>query len=386
MKARMRMHWVAAAAAAVALAACGGGGSDTTPAAKITTVKVAGDSLSDVGTFGFKATVQSSATTMTGPDSTPMWVDWIAKDYGTSLCAHYRATDTTGANFAAVANCTGYAVAGGRINYPASATSPVSILKQLADMGAAGYAATDLVLIDGGGNDAGDLFGAYLAASTDGGKTFFGLLGTVLDAATVQALAAQGAAGMPKAGAAYMQALATGFSKSIQANTVGKGAPRVAVLNMPGVTLTPKFQMVLKKITATQGAEAAAKLNTLFDTWVQTFNAQLNANLKGDARIAIVDFYDSFKDQAANPAQYSYQNVTDPVCPPTGQDASGLPTYTFTSCTAQALSARTPPAGATGGADWWKSYGFADSFHPTPYGQKLMSQLTARSLSRAGWL
>ena len=40
------------AVAALLLAACGGGGSDTTPRANITSVKVMGDSLADVGTFG----------------------------------------------------------------------------------------------------------------------------------------------------------------------------------------------------------------------------------------------------------------------------------------------------------------------------------------------
>lgn len=384
MKARMRMHWIAAAAAAVALAACGGGGGDTTPRENVTSVKVMGDSLADVGTFGFKNTVQASATALTGPGSSQLWVDRVAERYKVDLCAHYRSADG-GASFSTVASCTGYAVGGGRINYFANPQSPISITKQMADAGAAGYKPDDLVLIDGGGNDAGDLFGAYIAASTDGGKNFFALMGTMLDAATVQALAAQGAAGMPKAGAAYMQALAVYFSKNIQANVLGKGAPRVAVLNMPGVTLTPKFQMVLKKIAATQGADAAAKLNVLFDTWVQTFNSQLKTSLGTDSRLTIVDFYDSFRDQAAHPAQYSYQNVTDPVCPPTGQDASGLPTYTFPTCTAQLLSSKTPPTGATGGADWWKSYGFADSFHPTPYGHQLMSQLTSRSLSQAGW-
>lgn len=385
MKARMRMHWIAAAAAAVVLAACGGGGGSTTPAdTGIKSVKVMGDSLADVGTFGFKNTVQSSATTLTGPNSTPLWVDRIATNYGDTLCARYRSGDA-GATFSQVTTCGNYAVAGGRINYFSNPQSPISITKQMADAGAVGFSANDLVLIDGGGNDAGDLFGAYLAASSDGGKTFFGLIGTMLDAQTVQALAAQGAAGMPKAGAAYMQALAVYFAKGIQTNVLGKGATRVSVLNMPGVTLTPKFQMVLKSVSASQGAAAAAQLNTLFDTWVQTFNSQLATSLGTDKRLAMVDFYESFKDQAANPAQYSYQNVTTPVCPATGKDSSGLPTYTFPTCTAQLLSATTPPAGATGGADWWKSYGFADSFHPTPYGHQLMSQLTFRSLSRAGW-
>ena len=56
MKARMRLHWVAAAAAAVALVACGGGGGSTTPAEKVTKVRVMGDSLSDTGTFGVSTT------------------------------------------------------------------------------------------------------------------------------------------------------------------------------------------------------------------------------------------------------------------------------------------------------------------------------------------
>jgi len=50
------------AAAAVVLAACGGGGSDTTPKVQIASVKVMGDSLADVGTFGFKFTVQGAAS------------------------------------------------------------------------------------------------------------------------------------------------------------------------------------------------------------------------------------------------------------------------------------------------------------------------------------
>ena len=100
----------------------------------------------------------------------------------------------------------------------------------------------------------------------------------------------------------------------------------------------------------------------------------------------MVDFYASFKDQAEHPAQYAYTNVTTPACPATGVGSDGLPTYSFPTCTAAALSAMTPPAGATGGADWWKSYGFADSFHPTPFGHQLMGQLVSRSLSQAGWL
>ena len=376
-----RMQWVAVAVSAAVLAACGGGGADTTPATAVTAVKVMGDSLADSGTFGLKFTVQGTAPT--GAGSTAIWPERVAASYGRTLCPHYV---SAGGSFSAKADCTNYAVGGGRINNFKAPTSPVSILQQLKDAGAAGYAAGDLVLIDGGGNDAADLIGAYLGASRDGGKAYAALLGTVLDAATVNSLLAGGATGMAQAGGAYMQALATQFAATIKAQTLDKGATRVAVLNMPGVTLTPKFRMVLASISAANGAAAAAQAQTLFDGWVQAFNAKLAAALAGDGRLTVVDFYASFKDQAEHPAQYAYTNVTTPACPATGVGSDGLPTYSFPTCTAAALSAMTPPAGATGGADWWKSYGFADSFHPTPFGHQLMGQLVSRSLSQAGWL
>ena len=62
------------------LAACGGGGADTTPIAKVTSVKVMGDSLSDSGTYGFKFTVQGSAGT--GAGSSAIWPERIATSYG----------------------------------------------------------------------------------------------------------------------------------------------------------------------------------------------------------------------------------------------------------------------------------------------------------------
>jgi outer membrane lipase/esterase len=65
--------------------------------------------------------------------------------------------------------------------------------------------------------------------------------------------------------------------------------------------------------------------------------------------------------------------------------SDGLPTYNFATCTDAALSAA-PPAGATGGANWWKTWAFSDGFHPTPYGHQLLAQLISRTLAQAGWL
>ncbi|MCE1250277.1 MAG: phospholipase [Comamonadaceae bacterium] len=370
----------AAVAAALVLAACGGGGADTTPVAPIHKVKVAGDSLADSGTFGIKFTVQGAGANG-GP--TQIWVDRVAANFGQSLCAHYLSTDRT--SFASSSGCTNYAVGGGRINYYDAPTSPYSIVQQLKDMGAAGFGSDELLLVDGGGNDAADLIKAYILASLGAEAGYKALLGTVLDAASVDALWIQGAPGKAQAGGVYMQALAKQFAKAIQTEALAKGAPRVAVLNMPGVTRTPLFLMTLQNISQSQGAEAAAQLAVLFDGWINTFNSQLAQSLAGDARVAVVDFYASFKDQSEHPAQYAYTNVTTPVCPVVSQDPfTKLPNYDFPSCTASTLSSN-PPAGESG-ADWWKSHAFSDAFHPTPYAHQLMGQLVSRSLSQAGWL
>jgi phospholipase/lecithinase/hemolysin len=147
--------------------------------------------------------------------------------------------------------------------------------------------------------------------------------------------------------------------------------------------------MVLDAIAAasgggTTGAAARAQAEALFKGWVTTFNNELATRFEGDARVAVVDFYTAFNDQVSTPAQFSLTNVKTPACPITGMGSDGLPSYTFATCTATALSA-SPPAGASG-ANWWKSYAFSDSFHPTPYGHQLLAQLISKTLAIKGWL
>lgn len=372
--------WASLAAAAV-LTACGGSGADTTPLAPVQGIKVVGDSLADSGTFGYKFTVQGSAPTGTG--STPLWVDRVAASYSQTLCARYASVN--GTTFDVKAGCTNHAVGGGRINNVSAPTSPVSITQQIKDAGVAGYAASDLLLVDGGSNDAADLIGAYLRAGNDGAASYRALLGTVLDAATVNAALAAGAPGLAQAGGAYMQALATQFANTLKTHALSKGATRVAVLNVPDILQTPRFKLVISSVTAAQGAAAGAQASALFDSWIRAFNTQLSASFAGDSRVAIVDFHESSKDQAEHPAQYELTNITTPACPATGRGSDGLPTYSFPTCTSAALLA-TPPAGVAAGTEWWKSYAFSDSFHPSPYVHQLMGQLVSRSLSRAGWL
>jgi phospholipase/lecithinase/hemolysin len=391
--------WAPLAASALALATalaipgCGGGGSDTTPAVAITSVKVMGDSLADSGTFGFKFTVQ--ATNANGIDlKTPrVYPELVANSYGvTSLCNVYTFTGTTFVANPTQTGCTNSAVGGGRINNYTAPTSPQSIPLQLSNASAAGnYTAGDLLIVDGGGNDAADLIGAYLKAPSDSAASYAALLGTLLPPATVNAALTGGANGLAGVGATYLTALADKFYDSIKTSALDKGAQRVVVLNMPGITNTPRFQMVLDSIAAAYGGGAAgaaarAQSEALFKSWIVAFNTELAAKFSGNANVVLVDFYTSFNDQVAAPAQFGLTNATVPACPITGVGSDGLPTYTFATCTDAALSAMTPPAGASGGADWWKTYAFSDSFHPTPQAHKNLAQLISRSLLQAGWL
>ncbi len=386
---RMRTGLLAVALAAL-LAACGGGDDDTTAGTDVSSVKVMGDSLADVGTFGIKFTVQGSGS--------QIYPERVAQSYGLPLGCNFFAF--TGTTFVAnpTAGCTNYAVGGGVINGAGGGLAPVdprNIGVQLATAASAGnYGTGDLVVIDGGGNDAANLVGAYLRAGQpapagDGGASLMALLGTQLTAAQVGAAASGGAAGLANAGGQYVTTLADTFYTMIKTQVLDKGARRVVVLNMPGITNTPRFQTVLDSIAAVSGGGAAgaaarAQSEALFKGWVQAFNSQLAARLKGNTAVAVVDAATLFDDMIASPAQFGLNNVKTPACPITGIGGDGLPSYTFPTCTDAALSAA-PPAGATGGGNWWGTYLFSDGFHPTPYGHQLLAELIGRALTTAGW-
>lgn len=369
------------------LAGCGGGGAtaDTTPKVTITSVKVFGDSLQDSGTFGFKFTVQ-------GADNL-IYAERTAASYGLTLCNFYAFTGTTFVANTAKTGCTNFAIGGGKINYTGvgGAANPLTIGTQMATFAAAGaYTANDLVIIDGGGNDAADLVGAYLTIPRDSAAAYRALLGTLLTPTQIGTALTGGAATTAQIGGTYMTALADKYYAAIKASVLDKGATRLVVMNMPDITLTPRFQAVLDGVAAasgggTAGATARAQTQALFQGWLTAFNAQLTTKVAGDERVALIDFYKSFQDQFNTPEQFGLSNVKVPACPVTGTGSDGLPTYTFPACTSTALSAA-PPAGVAGGADWWKSYAFSDGFHPTPYAHQLLQQLIAKSLTTKGWL
>jgi phospholipase/lecithinase/hemolysin len=384
-----------AMAAALMLAACGGGGDgNQAPRVAIKSVIVMGDSLADSGTFAALGVGSGYGRIFGVQGSTSkIFSELTAASYGiSSLCNVYQFTGVT-----FIANpktgCTSYGVGGGRINPQADKggqATPFSVIKQLVDAGTGKtYQASDLLLIDGGGNDAADLVGAYLqagGASGDSGAAFMAMMGS-LPGVTMPT----GADGFPAAGVSYMTELAKSLFKAVKTNALDKGATHVAVINAPGILKTPRFQMVLDSISAAYGggpagATARAQSEGLFTSWVEVYNAELKTQFTGENRVVVVDLYSNFNDYVAHPADYGLTNVTTPACPITGLGSDGLPTYNFETCTDTNLSAMTPPAGATGGSNWWTTYAFSDGFHPTPAVYKLASQLLNRSLVLAGWL
>jgi phospholipase/lecithinase/hemolysin len=381
-----RRTW-AALGAALLVAACGGGGDELASKASVSKVYVMGDSLADVGTFGFKFTVQDASNAK----GFSIWPQLVANVFGVDGSSQCNFFVFTGTTFAAnsTAGCTNFAIGGGRIVTPAAsggAASPATIPTQFATKAAAGnYTSGDLVLIDGGGNDAADLFTAYMGAATGaaGLTAYQSFLAQQLDAATIAALLQQ-TNGAALAGGAYMQALADTFYAAIKTQVLDKGATRVAVLNAPDITLTPRFLQVLQGVAAQTNQATADALKGAAQQWIQAFNAKLKADIGTDSRVAQVDFYADLTDEVVNPASYGLTNVTTPACPVTGVDGNGLPTYTFTTCTSAALNAA-PPSGVTG-TNWFNHYAFSDNFHPTPFGHQLLAASVNRALTRAGWL
>jgi phospholipase/lecithinase/hemolysin len=380
---RRAITLAASAIAAALVVACGGGGSAAGPKVGISRVVVAGDSLADAGTFGAKFTVQKASDPATGY---PVYPQIVAQDYGVTVPCNFFASSTGGASFTTNAGCTDYAVGGAQIVNPATqggANAPFSLGFQMATaatVAGGAWQPTDLIVVDAGGNDAAALVGAYLGAATGptGVANYQAFLAQQLDPTTIGTLLPQ-TNGAALAAGAYMQKLADTYWTTVKANTLDKGATHVAILNMPDVTLTPRFAGVLAQVSAANGggatgAAAAAALKSAIQQWIQAFNAELKADINGDTRVALVPFYEDFTDEVANPTIYGIANVTTPVCSETGFPAT---------CIDAQLDAA-PPAGAKAG--WWNTYLFSNNFHPTPYGHHLLAASVARALARAGWI
>ena len=389
-----RRHLLAVVAAAVALlAGCGGGDDPAGPKVAISREVVAGDSLADVGTFGgVKFTVQNSADPANG---FPVLPQLVAQNFGINTqCNFFVFTGTT---FAAnpTPGCTNFAMGGGRIRVPDASggqASPQSVVFQLATAAQAvggTYSASDLVLVVGGGNDSGDLLAAFLGASSGpaGVAAYQAFLAQQLDPATIAATLPQ-PNGAATAAVLYMRALADTLANAVKASALAKGATHVVVLDVLDISVTPRVQGVFAQVVApgagggAAGAAAVAQVQGLIGQWTAAFNDRLRADFAGDARVAVSPFNADAHEILGNPADFTLTNVTTPACAVVGVTFFDSPAQAAR-CTSAALDA-TPPAGLAPG--WWQSWAFADGFHPTPFGHRLLAAAVSRALARAGWL
>jgi phospholipase/lecithinase/hemolysin len=371
----------ASPAPAPATASGSASGSGTPP---ISRVFVAGDSLADVGTFGLKATVQSASDPAAGY---PVYPERVATDLATgSLCNYFSSTD--GRSFTTNAGCTNFAVGGTHVLNPVTrggSAVPLSLEHQLeaaVEANGGAWRAGDLIVVDAGANDAAALADAYLDARGGGAEAgvYLALLAQQLDADTLADTLAQ-SDGEAAAAGLYLQELArtywrtvkAGTLDTVKAGTLDKGATRVALLDVPDITLTPRFRNIVSDIATAEGQAEATAFQSALRQWIVGFNTELARLAAGEPRVALVPYFEDFTAQHANPAAFGLTNVTGASCPPGD----------FPACTDAALDAAPPVAGL--GPGWWRTWFYSDEFHPSPRGHELLAQTVLRALAQAGW-
>lgn len=374
--------------ASLTLLACGGGGDGIqTSKVKFSALVSFGDSLSDVGTYkvGTVSTLGGGRYTInSGTDKN--WTELLAAQIGVAApCPAQTGLDgdvklgfsVAVQNFNA---CRNYAQGGARVTQAygpghkqlgaddailGQLTVPVStqIAKHLGVAGGS-FAGTELVTVATGANDLFMQLKALEKLSTAPAAFADYAVSTVgWDAADATAvLTASTPAQIQQAAASTavskMALAGKQLAGLVKANIVGNGAKYVLVLNIPNVSKSP--------LMASYDPSTIA----LVDSMTQAFNNALQAGLAGTAGVKFGDIYATNTDQIANPAQYGLSNVKDTAC--------NLSVNTLKS--SLVCNTNNVIAGDV------SRYLFADQVHPTPYGQKLISQDAAKYLTAAGWL
>ncbi|HOM13618.1 MAG TPA: SGNH/GDSL hydrolase family protein [Rubrivivax sp.] len=373
----------AAISMAVLVSACGGGDGDK---AHFTTVVSFGDSYSDAGTYkvGTVAALGGGKFTVNGPDGLT-WTEVLAKTVGApAQCAAQTGmlpnNGTTGAPVRDSASCYNYAQGSARIG--SSGTGPNGVALQAAlgqkNLGfmaislkeqfqahlakAGGYYRTDLVTVNGGGNDVFVQLAAVDAAA--GGGAAAVATGTVAGwpQATLDVVAQGGAPAVQAVGAAAVAAMGQAgaeLAADINALVLAKRARYVLVRNLGDINVTP------------DGLALDAATRGLVTAMTQAFNSKLGSGLAGSTGVIVYDDYQTSHDITADPAKFGLSNVTTPAC---GPNAFGQPVGPSIVCNAGNLI----------GGDTSR-YAFADGVHPTPYVHRLTAQRVMTLMQQAGW-
>jgi phospholipase/lecithinase/hemolysin len=343
---------LAALAASAFIAGCGSEDVSTTvnkPVLKrLVTI---GDSLSDVGTYqvGAIAAVGGGKFTV---NPGPVWTETVAKALGYEISPGMQGFDGKYTLCPKPPNCTGWAMGGGRVTlHPGirenpdgtgalAKTTKEQIEFHLARFGR--FEETDLINVQGGGNDAFYQLGVF-AASVGGGVP--------VDQASKAAVTALGTAGAEMA--AYVKSM-------ILAN----GGVYVTVQTLPDMALTP------------YGISLGPQTQALITAMTEAFNGQLRAGLAGSsAKLLDLDFH--WKNWNTNPSRYGIASLAPYSCDKAKMAAitGGL----VQDGNVLFCSTGTLIAGDT--SRWF----FADDVHPSQYGHKLFADLYLQELVALGW-
>ena len=372
---------------AALLSACGGSSDNRIQFAKVVTF---GDSVSDAGAYqvGTIAALGGGKFTVNGVANN-IWTEALAANLGagTQCAAQTGLLPNNGATGAAVVNiaaCNNYAQGSSRVTAVGSGPNGVALQKapfnqvnlgliadsiqnqinrHVAKVGT--FGATDVVTVNGGGNDFFMQLGAVGAAAT-GGAAAQGA-GTIAGwpAATIGAVAAGGQAAVDAAGGAAVTAMGqAGAELAVYVKTliVAKGAKYVVVRNLGDLNGTP--------FGSTFGA-STRQLSTAMTT---NFNNSLKQGLAGVEGVIYFDDYARGQAISANPSASGYSNVRGFACGPDAFSAPGDVIGSSIICNANTLIK---------GVDTSK-YAFSDSVHPTPFAAQDAAAFTVKLMRAAG--
>ncbi len=384
----------------ILLVSCGGGsstGGSSNPS--ITRLVVVGDSFTDVGTYGYKHTIQGPEST--GVNSTPISVDLISTALNLPMSCNYYVSPANvfGATYTInpTAGCTNFSSGGGRVVYrDASSTyTPtdfrnISVQTSTAAAVLGGYTSKDLIIVGVAGNDFADLLGSALAVLTTTGATqnaalsaFGSFVSTVIPSATVNATlasvvdSASLSTALASLGAGYSAGIATAFNSTVQAGFLDLGAEKVIVFGPVPVTKTPRFNVILSAIEASSGVATKSLIENLFNDWVASYNLTLESLSLNSEKVVFYDSYDALNNYYNSPTTFGLaSDVITPACPIVGISASG-PEYNLSTCT-EALAEAT--VGST-----YSTYLYSDNFHPGIDVQKLISTSMLEFINNQGW-
>ena len=378
---------VTSIAFAALLSACGGSSDNRIKFAQVVTF---GDSVSDAGAYrvGDIAALGGGKFTVNGVANN-VWTEALAANLGagTQCAAQTGLLANNGVKGAAVVNfaaCNNYAQGSSRVTAVGSGPNGVALQKapfnqtnlglmadsiqnqinrHLTKVGT--FGATDVVTLNGGGNDFFMQLGAVGAAATGGAAAQGAATIAGWPAATIGMVGAGGQAAVDAASGAAVTAMGqAGAELAVYIKTlvVAKGAKYVVVRNLGDLNGTP--------FGSTFGT-STKQLSTAMTT---TFNSQLKQGLAGVAGVIYFDDYVRGQAISANPSLNGYSNVTGFACGPDAFSQPGDVIGNSIICNASTLIK---------GVDTSK-YAFSDSVHPTPFAAQDAAAFTVKLMREAG--